>query len=499
MRTYIVKRLLLMIPTLFGISLIVWLVVTAAPDAGQSVRSGGEGMEQSGAGSTSESRRIFRAQYNLDKPVIYNHYVDLDPGKVLEMVRRQWDFALLPSVRGDANTQLEEWGSYAVPALVDALASAESPAEAAFLVMRLATNAKRISPLPMGRALTEEEKALNREIMAEHREIEERLTLDLGDITSETLRALSWDTEDPAEQTLVAEIRRKSDRWQTWYDTHGARWEWSTGEKWRRRLFDTRFAKYWGNLIRLDLGESHVHREPVMGLILKRIPVSLVLMTTSLILAYLLSVPLGIWSAVKHRTIAEQGVTTILFMLYSLPSFFAATLLLRYLGIGQPWDIIPVQGFESPDTFHMTTWEHALDVLHHAVAPIFCLTYVSLAALSRYAKSGLLNVMRDDYIRTARAKGLSERVVVWRHAVRNGIIPIITLLGTTLPVIVGGSIIIESVFSIPGIGYLLWDSINQRDYNVVIGNTMIVAVLTMFGILLSDILYAVVDPRIRYQ
>jgi peptide/nickel transport system permease protein len=161
--------------------------------------------------------------------------------------------------------------------------------------------------------------------------------------------------------------------------------------------------------------------------------------------------------------------------------------------------VIPVTGFESSDTFHMTTWEHILDILYHGVAPLFCLTYVSLAALSRYAKSGVLNVIRADYIRTARAKGLPERTVIIKHAVRNGIIPIVTLLGTTLPAIVGGSIIIESVFTIPGIGHLLWDSINQRDYNVVIGEALIVGVLTMVGILVSDLLYAVVDPRIRYR
>ena len=147
----------------------------------------------------------------------------------------------------------------------------------------------------------------------------------------------------------------------------------------------------------------------------------------------------------------------------------------------------------------LTTWEHVKDIAWHGAAPIFCMTYASLAGLSRYAKSGVLNQIRSDYVRTARSKGLPEAVVILKHTVRNGIIPIVTLLGTTLPVIVGGSIIVESVFTIPGIGHLIWDSINQRDYNVVIGESLIVAVLTMVGILLSDILYAIVDPRISYQ
>jgi len=491
MRTYVIKRALLMIPTLFGISLVLWLVVTAAPgDPGQQAM--GEARTQR-SGNTGESRRIFREQFNLDKPLFWNDYVSLTPEDVLATIRTSANFALPGKTRSAASRRLLDWGNYSVPALVGALDLASSPWEQAAVLYHLQINAKRTGATRVGRAFTEEEKATNREIAAESRDIDARLTIEAGrfaDVASGKPAALA------ELQRLVAE---KVPLWKQWYAERKGRWEWSGAEKLRRRLFDTQFAKYWWNLLHFDLGDSHVHREPVMRLIFERIPISLTLSFTSLILAFGLSVPLGIWGATRHRKPDEQAVSTVLFMLYSLPEFFVASLLLAYLGIGQPFKWIPVAGFESSDTFSLTTWAHVKDIAWHVVAPIWCMTYASLAGLSRYAKSGVLNQIRSDYVRTARSKGLPEWSVIVKHTVRNGIIPIVTLLGTTLPVIVGGSIIVESVFTIPGIGHLIWDSILQRDYNVVIGEALIVAVLTMIGILISDILYAVVDPRISYQ
>ncbi|MGH7162331.1 MAG: ABC transporter permease, partial [Planctomycetota bacterium] len=391
------------------------------------------------------------------------------------------DLALPGKVRSAAEARLSDWGEFSVPALVGAFELAADSREKRLLLLRLQRNAKRTLLARVGRPFTEEERRLGREIDEESREIDARLAIDRA---------------EPYPDSVIEE---RVQLWREWFERRGSRWERSFWEKLRIRAFETRFAQYWSNLLRLDLGDSHVHKEPVLSLIVSRIPVSLTLSVTSLLLAYVISVPLGVWAATRHRTRREQALSTLLFMLYSLPSFFVAMLLFRYLGIGRPFKIIPVAGYESGDTFSMTTWQHIRDVLWHCGAPLFCMTYAGLAALSRYAKSGVLNVIRADYIRTARAKGLSERVVVYKHAVRNGIIPILTLLGNILPAIVGGSVVVETVFSIPGIGHLIWTSINSRDYNVVIGESLIVAVLTMFGILLSDILYAVVDPRIGYR
>jgi len=497
MRAYILKRLLLMFPTLFGISMILWVVVTSAPgDPGQA--SFGEAQTQRGEGA-GESRRIFRTQFNLDKPIFWNDYVSLTAEDVLDRVRTAADTRLPGKVRSKADATLSDWGNYAVPALIRALDLAATPYEKAAVLLRLRSNAKRTGATRVGRRFTEEERKTNREILAESRDIDDHLALDLGALGLSALRDVDAGKATGPVRAVLDQIEPKATLWRDWFREHEERWTWSGGEKFRREIFDTQFAKYWWNLLRFDLGDSHVYKEPVLRLILRRIPISATLSVTSLILAYLISVPLGVWAAVRHRKLRERAVSTALFMLYSLASFFVATLLLRYLGIGQPFKWIPVSGFESQDTFPLTTWEHIKDVLHHTIAPIFCMTYASFAALSRFAKSGLLNVIRSDYVRTARAKGLGEAVVILKHALRNGIIPIVTLLGTTLPVVVGGSIIVESVFGIPGIGLLLWESITQRDYNVVIGDALIVGVLVMVGILISDLLYAVVDPRISYE
>jgi peptide/nickel transport system permease protein len=160
----------------------------------------------------------------------------------------------------------------------------------------------------------------------------------------------------------------------------------------------------------------------------------------------------------------------------------------------------PVSGFSSDGMRqNATMWVYFKDILTHLVLPVACLTYGALAVLSRYARTGLLDVINSDYIRTARAKGLSEPVVILKHAVRNGMIPILTLLASTLPALVGGSVIIEFIFDIPGIGNLIYAAVLQKDFNVVMGVLLISAVMTLIGVLISDISYALVDPRITFD
>jgi ABC-type dipeptide/oligopeptide/nickel transport system permease component len=174
------------------------------------------------------------------------------------------------------------------------------------------------------------------------------------------------------------------------------------------------------------------------------------------------------------------------------------TVLQKWLAV--EWGLFPTEGFESPNAIQtMNTWEHFKDVLHHITLPMIVYTYGSLAYISRQARSGMLQVLKADFVRTARAKGLSERTVIWKHAVRNGMMPIITLLGTALPILLAGSLIIEYIFNIDGFGLLMITSIFQKDYNVVMGIQLIVAALTLFGLLLTDLFYAAMDPRISLK
>jgi peptide/nickel transport system permease protein len=243
-------------------------------------------------------------------------------------------------------------------------------------------------------------------------------------------------------------------------------------------------------------------KEPVVQTLLSKLKYSLSLSVTSLLLAYAIAIPLGLFSAVRRGSRADRAVTLTLFALYSLPSFFVASLLLVFLSEGSNYPalrIFPTGGWQSPSADELTTLAQLGDIAWHLVLPLVCLTYGSLAALSRYMRSGLLDVIQADYIRTARAKGLEERIVMGKHALRNGLLPILTLLAGLLPAILGGSVIVEYIFGIPGMGLWVVESINVRDYNVIMAIQLFSTLLVLFGILLTDLSYAVVDPRIRYQ
>jgi peptide/nickel transport system permease protein len=169
-----------------------------------------------------------------------------------------------------------------------------------------------------------------------------------------------------------------------------------------------------------------------------------------------------------------------------------------YLGGGDFWNVFPVFGLHSQGSETWGSWQRFQDLIWHLILPVTCLTYYTLAVLSRYMRAGMLDVIRQDYIKTARAKGLSERAVIVRHAVRNSLIPIVTLLADVLPLLIGGSIVIETLFSIPGMGFLIYEAVFNRDYPVIMAVFTLSAFLTLAGILISDFLYTVIDPRITY-
>ncbi|MFC2150761.1 ABC transporter permease, partial [Calditrichota bacterium] len=252
-------------------------------------------------------------------------------------------------------------------------------------------------------------------------------------------------------------------------------------------------------VVTFDFGDSIKYGRPVWDVIKERIPVSLKLALVAIVLSYLIAIPLGIYSASHQYSRTDSLVTLGLFILYSLPSFWVATMLIVFLGGGDFLNIFPVFGLSSTGAESWGFWARFRDVAWHLMLPIFCMTYASLAVLSRYMRTAMLEVIRQDYITTARAKGLSERKVIMKHALRNSLIPIVTLLSSILPALLGGSIIIETIFTIPGMGRLAWEAILARDYPLIMAELTIVSFLTLFGILLSDILYSVVDPRIAFQ
>ncbi len=257
---------------------------------------------------------------------------------------------------------------------------------------------------------------------------------------------------------------------------------------------------YWlGSLATLDFGNefSRPHVK-VRDELWERLKVTVPLSVVSVLLSYLIALPLGILSAVRQRSLGDRVTTLVLFLLYSLPTFWAGLMLILIFGkTGLGW--LPVLGLHDKDAALLTGWAWWKDLLLHCVMPVATLTYGGLAYLSRQMRVGMLETVRADYIRTARAKGLSEKVVVLRHALRNSLIPVVTVFATILPVLIGGAVLVESIFNIPGMGLYAYEGLIKRDYNVVMATTTMSAVMTLIGFLLSDILYAVVDPRISYD
>jgi peptide/nickel transport system permease protein len=257
---------------------------------------------------------------------------------------------------------------------------------------------------------------------------------------------------------------------------------------------------YWvWNVARLDFGnEFHRPAVAVRDELWERLKVTVPLSLVSVLLAYLLALPLGVLSAVKQGTWLDRITTGVLFLLYSVPTFWAGLMLILIFGAtGLHW--LPVIGLHDKDAANLEGWPYVRDVLMHCILPVATLTYGGLAYLSRQMRVGMLETVRQDFIRTARAKGLPEKVVIFRHALRNSLIPVITVFASILPILIGGSVIVETVFSIPGMGLYAFQGVVTRDYNVVMATTTMSALMTLLGFLVSDILYAVVDPRISYD
>jgi len=254
-------------------------------------------------------------------------------------------------------------------------------------------------------------------------------------------------------------------------------------------------------VLRGDFGISYIDNQPVSAKIWKKFTVSFVFIFLSIILSYLVSIPIGIYSAYKKNSGFDKGSSVILFILYSMPSFFIGTLLLYMFANPDMYVWFPESGFQDPATFN-EDWSMFQKIAHHwpyMVLPLIAYTYSSFAFLSRIMRVGMVDVMGQDFIRTARAKGLGEKKVVLKHALRNSLLPIITVFANIFPVAIGGSVIIEVIFSLPGMGLETFNAILNYDYPMIVSIFTISGFLTVIGYLVADILYAVVDPRISYS
>ena len=256
------------------------------------------------------------------------------------------------------------------------------------------------------------------------------------------------------------------------------------------------YIRWVGKLAVLDLGVSFsTDRRPVADKILERLPITILLNVLSLLLILVVAIPLGVLSAVRQDSLFDRVAGVVVFIGFAVPTFWLALLLMILFGVHLGW--LPISGIRSLNSEYLPPGMALWDLIRHLILPVLLAAFGGLAGLSRYMRANMLGVIRQDYILTARAKGLSERVVIYRHALRNALLPVITILGLSVPGLIGGSVIFETIFAIPGMGQLFYMAVMARDYPVVMGILFIGAVLTLFGNLIADVSYALADPRIR--
>ncbi len=276
--------------------------------------------------------------------------------------------------------------------------------------------------------------------------------------------------------------------------SYEARLRWERIEGFDKPVY-IQYARWLGKFATMNFGRSHIDGRPVSDKILERIPITILINVSSLALILIIGIPLGVLSAVKRNSILDRFTTVGVFIGFSAPEFWVALLLMSLFGIILGW--LPISGIKSLDFEYLSLAGKVTDVARHLILPVAIAAFGSLAGISRYMRSSMVNVINQDYIRTARAKGLKEYDVIYKHALKNALLPVITILGLSVPGLIGGSVIFESIFAIPGMGRLFYESVMARDFNTIMGILSIGAILTLLGNLLADIAYSYADPRIR--
>lgn len=251
-------------------------------------------------------------------------------------------------------------------------------------------------------------------------------------------------------------------------------------------------------LVKFDFGESFSQdRRPVWDKIKERMPITILINALAIMFIFLIAIPIGVSSAIRQNSLYDKLTTIGVFIGFATPTFWLALLLQLFLGVNLGW--FPISGIHSLGYENMPLIQKIIDSVRHLTLPVFISVFGGLAGLSRYMRSQMLEVIRQEYIVTARAKGLPEKKVIYKHALKNALLPVITILGLSIPGLLGGSIIFETIFAIPGMGQLSYMSVMTRDYPLIMALLVIDAILVLIGNLLADIGYAIVDPRIRVK
>jgi len=504
MLKYIFKRVLIFIPTLFAISLIAFVISINAPgDPVDSLFTGGQGNSEN-AGIQNEAmlqqKEALRHELGLDLPVFYFTLSNTATPDTLYKVfdkSRHASLERLIDIYGNWN-EISKW-YISLEHMRDVL--------------------KKVVPDSVAYEKLGHEKADN--LLDDARQEIVSLLVTFEDVVIASklnkIEQMSNGTKGLGEHNFLGAIakpildsknafelmKKNSSTWKNWipslkfygYNQYH-RWLFGDGSMWTgKNAVDTY------GVIRGDFGKSYATKQAVTKTISRAIPWSLLFTIISVFLAYLISIPIGIQSAAKRGSIFDRTSSVVLFMLYSLPVFFMATLLMLTFANPEVFNIFPANGVKPATGYPdgISLWEKFKISLPYLILPLVCYTYTSFAFLSRTMRVSMLEIISQDYIRTAKAKGLSNFLVIYKHGLRNALLPIITVFANIFPAAVSGSVIIEFIFGIPGMGQEIYQAVLTKDYPMIVCVFTLTGFVTLIGYMLSDILYALVDPRISYS
>lgn len=491
MLKYTIQRILTFIPMLIAISLIAFIISINAPGdpvERLSKAAGTEGTAEQQSGASKKIKQELRKKLGLDLPIFYISIGDVAISDTLYKIQDKYHKANLKAL----THQSGNW--QAVSDYYQSLLQLQQ------LQQKMDLNN---AILAEGESLTDIKEVSNQfgfeigSLLETSREEVVQIKMEKMDNLLANNAVLSVLEADYAQvKNNYQNLSNFATKWKNyipsikWYGADNQYHLWLFGNGKDRK-----------GVLRGDFGISYIDGQEISTKIWEKIWISFALALISIIIAYIISIPIGIYSAYKKDSVFDKGMSFVLFILYSMPSFFVGILLLLAFANPDNLSWFPVSGIQDPSTFNAdwSLWQKAKHRLPYLILPIITYTYGSFAFLSRIMRVGMIDVVSQDYVRTARAKGLGEKKVILKHALRNSLLPIITVFAAIFPMAIGGSVIIEVIFSIPGMGLEVYNAILNYDYPMIITFFTLSGFLLMVGYLVSDVLYALVDPRISYK
>ncbi len=498
MLKYLAKRILIFIPTLLAISLLAFIISISAPaDPVEKLSSSAdnEGAANQQSNATKKTKQELRKKLGLDLPVFYFSFGSFSDCDTLYRVADKDHSACLEEL-SHYYGNWDDVFSYFNQLSITQLSHSKLKLDDIFEMNKDMEGRSIYSKNEINDVITESNFEINSMLETANPKVIVSKFNSLDTLYNNYTFLSPVKIEFDQSKLLYNEMLSNQSSWKSyipkiiWYGSKNQYHFWLFGDGDQRK-----------GVIRGDFGFSYIDSQPINTKIWDKVWISFSFSLLSVLFAYLISIPLGIYSAYKKDTKFDRITSIVVFVLYSMPGFFIGVLLLYTFANPDTLRWFPVSGIQDP-TIYDPSWSFMQKVTHRApyfILPLITYTYSSFAFLSRIMRVGVIDVFGQDYIRTARAKGLGEGKVVMKHALRNSLLPIITVFANIFPLAIGGSVIIETIFTIPGMGFEIYSSILNSDYPMIVAVFTIIGFLTMIGYLVADILYAVVDPRISYK